>query len=412
MTVMFSFTIFTTIPALAQTTDYSSSYTIFYIFIFGFYAVLIIGTIAVGLFIFRRLKKSTHPKRSGNYQTNYTSGINSAIDNIARNVGYTRAPAAPVNYPVNNEENKIEEKKNFTLNDKESNQLNTALKIDSNKRNIDKLVQKINSREGVVPFIGAGLSAAYGYSDWRGFLLNLGRKWGVYENVQKLLDQDEFEEASEVLIRTRTKEHFSDELVDNYSMKNVNYDDTEKATFYVPFISNSLVMTTNFDQLLERMYNHQNKTFDQVVRGPYLREIEKADESGKLALIKMHGDIANESSQRIITKADYDAHYKLEDGFPQYFASLMARKTLVFLGCSLTFDRTLSLIQSVAPNLVFEHFAFLQDPGNENLRISRTNELISKYRITPIWFLNSELDQNFSSLSVLLRYVINSAQNS
>ena len=72
--------------------------------------------------------------------------------------------------------------------------------IGRNKGNLRRLVEQLQTPQGVIPFVGAGLSIPLGFPGWTDFLLAEAESAGIRDKVQKLIDNGQYEEAAELLL--------------------------------------------------------------------------------------------------------------------------------------------------------------------------------------------------------------------
>lgn len=115
----------------------------------------------------------------------------------------------------------------------------------------------------------------------------------------------------------------------------------------LPFIVNipklsALVVTTNYDTLLEEAFRREEKT-PLTIR----RETELPLATGKPnVIVKLHGDI-DQSDTMVITQGDYarvTAGLREPGGFGSLLASLLATRTVIFVGFSMA-DEDFGLIR-------------------------------------------------------------------
>jgi hypothetical protein len=74
--------------------------------------------------------------------------------------------------------------------------------VGSNATNLRLLGECLDQ---LVPFVGAGLSADFGYPQWGQFLRDATDRFGLRAEVEPLLAGQQFEEAAEVLAQDRPK---------------------------------------------------------------------------------------------------------------------------------------------------------------------------------------------------------------
>ncbi|MBD5471097.1 MAG: hypothetical protein HDR19_08295 [Lachnospiraceae bacterium] len=154
-------------------------------------------------------------------------------------------------------------------------------------------------------------------------------------------------------------------LINYDKIKNCNHDRLYNSAAYVlPYLfDSSLVMTTNFDRVLEEVFDKCHKKFEKVIT-PYEPDLlTQSRQNNPRCLFKLHGDIGpdiHDIERLIFTKTQYDRAYAndgpLMQELPQWFQS----KKLLFLGCSLAKDKTMGVLQQVtSKNPGLDHYAIL-----------------------------------------------------
>jgi hypothetical protein len=129
----------------------------------------------------------------------------------------------------------------------------------------------------------------------------------------------------------------------------------------------------------------------QVING--LNALEQPDPK-KITVIKLHGDIQN-PKRCILSKNQYDEAYgngslNMHKPIPKLLAYHYKNSSLLFLGCSLSNDRSVQVFKTIKEGMGEEevtkqHFSIEQAP--ESLEeIAQRNAELAKLGITPIWF--------------------------
>ena len=223
-------------------------------------------------------------------------------------------------------------------------------------------------RNGIIPFVGAGLSVFCGYQSWPDVLRQLaGYVYdpGVRADVEAMIQDGRLLQAAQ-------------EIQDNYPLvlkmlpNIIDYDKIRRcgpdrlsasAVFVLPHLfPRSLVMTTNFDRVLEEVYDRGHAKFGKVIT-PYEPDLlAQSRQNNPHCLFKLHGDIGPEIhdiNRLVFTQEQYDRAYSggpLMQELPRWFES----KKLLFLGCSLAQDRTMDVLQQVtSTNPGLDHYAIL-----------------------------------------------------
>jgi hypothetical protein len=167
---------------------------------------------------------------------------------------------------------------------------------------------------------------------------------------------------------------------------------------YLPLLFNGTLLTTNFDSVLKRIYDREGKSFDLEMFGDDSEEFAELLGRGRRVLLRLHGH-CDRVKHRVITKKEYETVYdaaKLE----HLVRDVMFRKSLLFLGCSLAFDRVQkSMAEFVAackPGDLVSHFAIAELKDNDN-RVARRKVLASA-NVFPIWYPEAQHDESIEAL--------------
>lgn len=218
-----------------------------------------------------------------------------------------------------------------------------------NQRNLNNLIEHIKSNN-IVPYIGAGMSALFNdiYPLWGQFLNNTYMEF--CENCNKsnyeLLN---FEDKADFLSSEIGKITFCDHLKDTFGIHHLEreiLDFIDKPAYLLPIIfQNNLIVTTNYDKVIEKMFQLHNKIITVTHPGHY-EALNTALRECKLLLFKIHGDITEPQTSIILTKEQYDNAYK-EQALISSLKQIFVGKEILFLGCSLEKDRPLELMCEV-----------------------------------------------------------------
>jgi hypothetical protein len=102
---------------------------------------------------------------------------------------------------------------------------------------------------------------------------------------------------------------------------------------------------------------------------------------------------------RILTLSEYDQHYAKENILPEVINAFCS-KTLLFLGCSLSFDRTIKAVEAHVLAKGHEnsarHYAFLRAPNNQE-SINQRSQQLAQANIYPLWYSGEDHDQAIES---------------
>ncbi|KCZ73515.1 hypothetical protein ANME2D_00583 [Candidatus Methanoperedens nitroreducens] len=238
-------------------------------------------------------------------------------------------------------------------------------------------------RGAVIPFIGAGMSIPSGYPGWTKFLCQLRNETRVSEDdLNNLLSQGKYEEAVQALADDMPAGSF-DEAIENA----FGHDEDLAGTIQMlPYIFNTSIITTNFDDVIKRCYEAANLSFLEILLGANARELPRYLGEGSKVLIKLHGK-ANSRHSRVLTYTEYQRHYR-EGNCLLNVIEAISTKTLLFIGCSLVVDRTIQvltqLVETKGHDVAIRHYALLSI-GEDEDRLARRDHL-AMANIFPIWY--------------------------
>jgi hypothetical protein len=187
--------------------------------------------------------------------------------------------------------------------------------------------------------------------------------------------------------------------------------DIRGAITLLPRLFDNSAITTNFDRVLERVYEAEAKPFVEKVTGRgQASAFFRAIPAGERYLLKLHGNLDN-PAERVLNRAEYDAAYG-NDGnihfdfpLPKILKRLFTSYSFLFLGCSLSADRTIQTFMRVAQvegqdNLP-HHYAILECPADV-ARKHAIDQRLADAHITAIWYPEGEHGQVERILELLL----------
>jgi hypothetical protein len=167
----------------------------------------------------------------------------------------------------------------------------------------------------------------------------------------------------------------------------------------LPYCFQNGCITTNLDNVLERVYMATANPLGDPVSGAALKQQLGFLNPDENKLFKLHGTAENPDG-RVLTRREYDQTYANDITLSRVLDLIIGNRHLLFLGCSLGTDRTIQeltrLFSEAAEAKVNypQHFAFL--PVYENTdRETRRLEL-AQANITPIWYpMDENADHDF-----------------
>lgn len=243
---------------------------------------------------------------------------------------------------------------------------------------------ELHNNQQILPFVGAGMSKPSGFPLWEDFLRDLAQNdFHILDQVEQAIEAGRFSDAAQI-IEDEFGENILAENIENYFAGNLFT--PEGPVRLIPQLFKLGCVTTNFDNVLEKVYEHNEKAFAEVFSGASIVDAPREAASGTNVLFKIHGTAASRSG-RVLTTCQYDKVYGNERSVPGTLNVLISNRSLLFMGCSLATDRTITAMQEIkkvngAAGL--RHYAFLADPGQAN-RTAKHTEL-ERAEIHPIWY--------------------------
>lgn len=277
---------------------------------------------------------------------------------------------------------------------------NEILQLHDNYNRFEQLKRTYDNGRTML-FVGAGISMQSGYPGWTQFLYDACDESHVTEeDLAVLLSAGEYEEAAQVLHDDMTPAVFNELLESTFKSNKEIYGNIH----YLPMLfPSSSIITTNFDELIDRIYKGVDQGFDQIRSGKTLSEVLRLIPMGTRMLIKIHGN-CDLVAERVLLKNEYDAAYAVGNDVKNFFNRILFGQSLLFIGCSLNIDRTLQSMMEVveenSPETLPRHYAFLELKNGDD-RVARKKEL-ARANIFPIWYPEGEHDESIEALFTLM----------
>ena len=214
----------------------------------------------------------------------------------------------------------------------------------------------------LVPFVGAGLTQ-FAYYSWSDALKELSKKLTNRNNrtevnalikAGKTSDATKLLEAADKLAYLRGESNLARDLARLFSPNKLEqkWDQLPKEPIsLLPHLFKELVITTNYDQVLETVYNNAGYPFDRSFLPGSTELLNRLRrEGGARVLYKLHGTIVGEKieyARFVFTKTQYDKHYDKNSPLTKELKDYFKEKVMLFLGCSLNNDRTMEILQDI-----------------------------------------------------------------
>lgn len=288
----------------------------------------------------------------------------------------------------------LEEAKRYDLGEKQR-VLNTD-QFPRNEKRFDEL-KRACKRGFVIPFVGAGMSKSAGCPEWKEYLLSLCPEAGfdVLAMRQRLEEKGDFEGVMDDLVTKLGEARFNLDFERDFKPT----EDFNGVVMRLPGLFDSAAITTNFDRVLEIAYERSGKAFVEKAngRGP-VNAFYRALPAGERYLLKLHGNLDN-AAERVLNRSEYNAAYgsdgniHFESPVPKLLKRLYTSFSFLFLGCSLSYDRTIQtfakIAQDVGADSLPHHYAILPCPNNADSK-SKLEQRLANAHISAVWFPEGE----------------------
>ena len=162
----------------------------------------------------------------------------------------------------------------------------------SNGGYLDDLKDRLTGPQPMplLPFVGAGLSVPMDFPSWGQFLENLAAECSKTDEIEALLGEGESEEAAEIAEEALSPTVFTNRVAHTFGKRKSEQCELKGPVLLLPKIAGGAVVTTNFDRILERVFQDAGVPFEHVAWGSQVRQIGKAVAENEPFLLKIHGD--------------------------------------------------------------------------------------------------------------------------
>jgi len=199
--------------------------------------------------------------------------------------------------------------------------------------------------------IGAGMSRASGFVDWRGLLRTVAKDLGL--DVDK--ETDLVAVAQYHTNEYKTRAQINQVLIEEFT-KDARITENHRLLASLPL---QTVWTTNYDDLIERAFREAQKRVDVKISPENLATTLPR----RVATVyKMHGDIS-QPHDAVLTKEDYETYDLERELFSIQLKGDLVAKTFLFLGFSFSdpnIDYILSRIRILLGKNQRQHYCILK----------------------------------------------------
>lgn len=201
------------------------------------------------------------------------------------------------------------------------------------------LIDNFQDNLGVF-FVGAGLSIAAGYPSWDsliGELISEAEKvsWVPKEKIteyKKLTgDSSKFLFLAEEL-RVELGSHFTKYMEQRFQFSSHKHTKNHEL---IVTTESSIVITINYDDLIEQAYNTIYRVYPNAFIYSQAREAANNFWKNRFFILKAHGDAKRDIDTLILSQKDYRKTLYREPGYRSLLQSIFTTKSIFFVGVSL-----------------------------------------------------------------------------
>ncbi len=192
---------------------------------------------------------------------------------------------------------------------------------------IDKLASLI-SQGSVILFVGAGVSRNCGLPTFDELVAHLGKELGfnpklfhAHGDYLTLCEYYKLEKGNLDGLKSWIETGLPESSVVSDS----------KIHQLIVELDFPLIYTTNYDSLIEDVFEHRGKPFTKISNVSDLADIR----SGKCQVIKFHGDL-EDNEQLVLTESSYFSRLDFESPLDVKLRADLLRRSVLFIGYSLT----------------------------------------------------------------------------
>jgi len=237
-------------------------------------------------------------------------------------------------------------------------------------------------REGASAlFVGAGISRAAGYVDWKLLLKDIALDLDLdIDRETDLIALAQFHVNSR-----GARDRISQLLIDEF-LEHVELTPSHHLIATLPV---DTIWTTNYDDLLENAFSQAKKRTD-VKRRP--EDFAVTRKRADVTIYKMHGDKFN-PTEAVLTKEDYETYNTTRALFTIALKGDLAKRTFLFVGFSFTDPNVMYILARVKQLLEAngrQHYCVLKAPtknGDEDYQCKRFEHWLKdlhRYNIQPV----------------------------
>lgn len=219
------------------------------------------------------------------------------------------------------------------------------------------IIRKASQNNKLVVFVGAGVSINSGYPSWTSLISDFAQGVGIDMNECSL---DDYLKIPQYYYNLRKEKDYYDVILNKFNIKA----EPNEIHDLIINLNPAHIITTNYDDLIERACNKKGLFFDIVSKDqdlPY-------SVNNKM-IIKMHGDLNNKNI--VLKEDDYLSYFKNFQLIQNYIKSLISTHVVLFIGYSVSDINVKYIFQWVKDILKndFQQVYFVE--GNDNKKFNQ-----------------------------------------
>jgi hypothetical protein len=202
-------------------------------------------------------------------------------------------------------------------------------------------------------FVGAGLSKASGFVDWKGLLRDIAKELKL--DVDR--EHDLIALAQYHVNDRKGRGHINQLLIEEFT-RDAKLTENHRLIASLPVHT---VWTTNYDELLETAFREGHRRPDVKTTK---QNLATTLPNRSVVIYKMHGD-CRQPHDAVLTKDDYETYGEKREGFSTALRGDLVDRTFLFLGFSFTdpnIDYILSRIRGLLGENQRQHYCVMKWP--------------------------------------------------
>ncbi|GHB82826.1 SIR2 family protein [Persicitalea jodogahamensis] len=270
-----------------------------------------------------------------------------------------------------------------------------------------ELIENFQEGRGAI-FVGAGLSIDAGFPSWGGLLNELidesrKLKWinddKINQYVDLISDSSKFLFVAEDLkleLGTKFWDYMSERFAEHDKTPTLNHE-------LIVQINSSLLITINYDDLLEQAYTKAYGKYPPKFIYNQSREAANNFWKNRFFILKAHGDASLDVNTLILTQKDYRKTLYRELGYRSLIQAIFTTKSILFVGVSMNdpeFNQLIDYLHDCYHGGGPKHYLLLDESENNSTIARRYSE---DFNILTISYQNPLKD--YKEITEFLSYV-------